>query len=196
MSREREHLGREERVEIRGQPEAAQERGHALLDLASAPQPCCREHAQTDRFAVPQRSESSRRLETVPDGMTQVQHATSPLLPLVVTDHPRLERNAPADRARRRRSVSRAQRLGVSLEGRDRFLPVDPRGLEDLTEPRDPLRDGQRLQGLDVAEHEARLMECTHHVLCAGVVDPGLSTDGAIDHRQERSRHLTEVQPT
>ncbi len=62
--------------------------------------------------------------------------------------------------------------------------------LDRLGHPGGKLRRRQRGQRLQVHKHEARLMKRAQQVLAARDVHAGLATDGGIDHRQQRRRHL------
>ena len=54
---------------------------------------------------------------------------------------------------------------------------------------------GQRRQGVEVAEHAGRRVERADQVLALGGVDPGLPTDGGVDHREQRRRDLDDPDP-
>ena len=69
----------------------------------------------------------------------------------------------------------------------------DPRRLHDLGQAGAAFGFRQRRQRLDVAEHEARLMKRSDQVLAVNRIEAGLAADRAVDHREQRRRHVPDA---
>jgi hypothetical protein len=54
----------------------------------------------------------------------------------------------------------------------------------------------QAAQGVEIGQHQARLMERPDHVLARRVVDGRLAAHRRIDQRQQGGRHLNEIDAT
>jgi hypothetical protein len=70
------------------------------------------------------------------------------------------------------------------------FRIANDRMLNDFGEALPPFARRQGGQRLHIGDHEGRLMPGPEQVLACGRVDGGLSADGTIDLREQRSRHL------
>ena len=51
----------------------------------------------------------------------------------------------------------------------------------------------QRVEHGGVGDHQNRLVECAEQILALRRIDPGLAADGGIHLRQQRGRHLHEI---
>ncbi len=135
---------------------------------------------------------TGRGLERVRDGVSVVEdgaHAGS--LELVGRDDPRLDLDAPGDHLREHGGIAREQCVDV----RRGEVVAHQRVLGDLTQAAAVLAVGQRGEHRRVHEHGARLVERTDEVLALGQVHAGLAADRAVDHREQRGRHLHDVDP-
>ena len=68
--------------------------------------------------------------------------------------------------------------------------------LDDLRHPRRELPAAERLQGGDVGDDRAWLLEQPDQVLALGDVETDLAADARVDHRDQIGRAVHEVEPT
>ena len=147
---------------------------------------------ETDRhrFAVQQRV-PRRGLERVRERVPVVEHGAGPgAFELVGA-----RRTRALIAARARDHVG--ENGGIAREQRGRVrgdeVVTHQRVLRDLAETAAVLAIGQRRERARVGEHGERLMERADEVLAFGQVHAGLAADRGVDHRQQRGRHLHDV---
>ena len=151
-------------------------------------------HAKADRLAVQQRVAVARGgLEGVGECMAEVEQGALPGLALVGADDARLGAAALRHRAGLRGRVAREQPRGVLLAPREEAGVAEQPVLGHLGVAREQLAAGQRGQRVEVAEHQARLVEGADEVLALARIDRGLAADGAVDLREQRRGRLDEV---
>jgi len=76
------------------------------------------------------------------------------------------------------------------LEGYKHFRVRDDRVLDDLGEALIKLASWQSFQGIDIVNHERRVMNCSDQVFSGAGVHTRLPTDGAVHHGQKRGWDL------
>ena len=160
-------------------------------------------HAEPDRLAVQELvGEPGGGLKRVPECMTQVeQHAVAGLalvaahdlgLGLHALEHGIL--------ARRRRIAARGPALEyvppVLLQPLEEFAVAEQAVLHHLGVAGAELALRQGIEQRGVGDHQDRLVERADQVLAVAGVDTRLAADRGIDLRQQRCRHLHEVDAT
>ena len=104
-----------------------------------------------------------------------------------------LDLAAAADRVGERGGVERAELAYGALEPREELRVDDHAVLDHLREAGRELARRQRRERVRVGEHRDGLVERADHVLRARVVDGGLAADRRVDLREQRRRHLHEI---
>jgi len=150
-------------------------------------------HACAHRFPVQPVAVTEPRLDRVAEGVAEIERGAQSRLALVGGHHRCLDLARPQDRVGERRAIAGAQRREVALEPPEVRRIGDRAVLDHFGQSGGQLARRQRAQGVHVGEHQLRLVECTDHVLAQRVIDRGLAADRGIDLRQQRGRHLHEV---
>ena len=132
------------------------------------------------------------RLDRVPDGVAEVEQRARAGLALVLGDDARLERRRHADRARGRLAARpRAARRG---RARARATAASPSIHADFTTSARPARRsivGQRRAARRCRTARSSAGGTRRSGSCrARVSKPGLAADRAVDHREQRRRHV------
>ena len=70
---------------------------------------------------------------------------------------------------------------------------ADQTVLDDLGQARPILAVGQAREHVGVGDHLPRLVKGADQILAAGVIDRGLAAHRGVDLRQQRGRHLHEI---
>ena len=133
------------------------------------------------------------RLEGMGKGVAEVQPRPLAFFREVLVDDLDLDRGAARHDVGEQRRVAREHPLPLALEQGEQILVAERRGLDDLGEPGAVLALGKRRQGVDADPHFRGRVKGAHHVLVAAPVDPGLSADRGVDHRQQRGGHEGEA---
>ena len=150
-------------------------------------------HAEADGFAVQPALVAADRLERVAERVAEVQQRAPALLALVLGDDRGLDLAAAANRMRQRCRVEAPQVVDVLLEPGEERRVDDDAVLDDLGEAGGELARRQRCERAGIREHRDRLMERADHVLAARMVDGRLAADRGVDLREQRRRHLHEI---
>ena len=128
------------------------------------------------------------------EGVAQVEQRAPSRFPLVLGDDRRLGAAAEGDRVAKRRRIARENALAVRLQPLEERTVAQQPVLDDLGVTGAHLSRVQRLQSLDVRQHQARLVEQADQVLALRRVDAGLAAHRAIHLRQQGRRHLHEIE--
>ena len=151
------------------------------------------QHTDADRFAVQPFDVAGGRFDRVTERVAEIQQRALALLALVAPDDLRLDLAGTKDRVRQRSGLLALQGIDVLLEPFEERAIADQAVLDDLGQPGVQFARGQRLEHIGVGQHLTRLMKRTDHVLAARMIDGGLAAHGGIDLRQQRRRHLHEI---
>ena len=151
-------------------------------------------HADADGFAVQPALVAADGLERVAEGVAQVQQRAAALLAFVLGDDGGLDLAAAPNRVGQRRGVEAPQVVDVALEPREERGVDDDAVLDDLGEPGSRARAAATMRSVPVsAKHRDRLVEGADHVFRARMVHGGLAADRRVDLREQRRRHLHEI---
>ncbi len=151
-------------------------------------------HAQRHRLAMQEpAAEPGFRLQSVPEGVTEIQQRAVTLLPLVDGDDRRLHPAAGHHRVPDRVRLQSAQRIALAFAPSEEFSIADQAVFDDLGVAGKQLAPRQGRQRVGVGKNQARLVEGADQVLADPGVDPGLAADRAVDLGQQGRRDLHEV---
>ena len=151
-------------------------------------------HAERHRLAMQQPlRKAGAGLQRVTEGMAEIEQRAFAGLALVARDDAGLAAAADRDGVLARRTAGEYV-LPVG------FQPGEERGVAEQSEFGDLGIAGaefalrQRVEQRGVGDHQNRLMEGADQILAVAGIDAGLAADRRIDLRQQRRRHLHEVE--
>ena len=153
-------------------------------------------HPGTHRFAMQPLAIAEPGFNRMAEGMTEIQDRPQPALALVALDHRGL------DLARARHSIDQRARI-AGPQGRHVTLDRIEVGsignrpmLDHFGQPGRQLALGQGHQGIDIDQHQPRLVKGADHVLAKRMIDAGLAPNRRIDLRQQGGWHLHKIDAT
>src|SRR5215472_4107711 len=153
-------------------------------------------HAERHRLTVQQaRAEPGLGLQSVPEGVAEIEQRAVALLAFVAGDDLGFHRAAGQHRAPQRLRSKRTDLVAFGFEPGEKFGVTDEAVFDDLGIAGEQLAARQAPQNGRVGEHETRLVEGADQILAGGGVDPGLAADRAVYLSQECRRDLREIDP-
>ena len=129
------------------------------------------------------------RLESVTDGVPEVEECALAALPLVGRDDAGLQPHRAFDQGRESGGIARRRAFQVALAPLEQLAALEQRAFHHLGEPAPDLALRKGREELRVANHEPRLVEGAHQVLSGAEVGSRLSAQPGIDLGQQRRRH-------
>ena len=150
-------------------------------------------HADGNAFAVEQAvGKAGRGLQRMAEGVAEIEQRALAGLALVARDDRGLGAAGGRDRVLARRAAG--EDVGVvGLEPGEEGLVAEHAVFGDFGIAGAELARRQRVEHRGVGDDQHRLMERAEQILALRRVDAGLAADGGIDLRQQRGRHLHEI---
>ena len=150
--------------------------------------------AERDRLAMQEFvGKAGRCLERMPEGVAEIEQRAVAGLALVARHDRGLAAARDRDRVLARRTAGEHV-LPVRLQPGEEAGIAEQAELRDLRIAGAEVARGKRVEQRGIGDHQDRLMERADQVLAVARIDPGLAADRGIDLRQQRGRHLHDVE--
>ena len=150
-------------------------------------------HADGNAFAMEQPvGETGRGLQRMPERMAEIEQRAFAVFAFVARHDRGLGAAGGGDGVLARRAA--LENIGVvGLQpGEERFI-AEHAIFGDFGIAGAELARRQRVEHRGVGDHQHRLVKRAEQILALRRIDPGLAADGRIDLRQQRGRHLHEI---